>query len=473
MWDFKKFEKGNTAVIDDYGTCLTYAELHCACQELSDTIGQRCLVFCLCTNELGSLIGYAGFLNNGIVPALLKDNLDEELLCPLLEKYRPAFVWAPERSAGKGVLAGFGITYCAYGYVLLKTPYGNTVTLYKDLALLLTTSGSTGSPKFVRQSYTNIRANMNSIEEYLQLDSSERPITTLPMHYTYGLSVINTHLDVGAAILLTDKAMTRREFWSFFRKYGATSFGGVPYTYEMLKRLRFFRMELPTLRTMTQAGGKLQPELHREFAEYAAKECRRFIVMYGQCEATARMGYLPPEHSLRKSGSMGIPIPGGRFELIDEKGCVLDGPEKTGELVYYGGNVTLGYADSSEDLSKGDERGGRLETGDLARRDADGFYYIVGRKKRFLKIFGNRINLDDAERMLKSAFSDVNLACGGVDNLLYIFAEKADILPQLKEYLCAKTGLHPSAFRTVQLEAIPHNESGKTIYRELAKYYEP
>jgi len=291
------------------------------------------------------------------------------------------------------------------------------------------------------------------------------------MNYTYGLSIINTHLDAGAAILLTDKAMAQRDFWRFFREYGATSFGGVPYTYEMLKRLRFFRMELPTLRTMTQAGGKLLPELHREFAEYAASRGKRFIVMYGQCEATARMGYLPPERSLEKAGSMGIPIPGGRFELIDEDGKAFNEPERTGELVYYGANVTPGYAVSGNDLSKGDEHGGRLETGDMARRDADGFYYIVGRKKRFLKIFGNRVNLDDAERMLKSAFPYTDLACGGVDELLYIFADHRDVLSQMKGYLCAKTGLHSSAFRTIYLETIPHNESGKIAYGELIKYY--
>lgn len=470
MWDFEQYAD-NTAVLNDRGEQLTYTELQRGCQELCGAVGERCLVFCLCANELGSLLGYAAFLNGGMVPAMLKENLDEELLSPLLWDYRPTFVWAPERRAGEGVLVGFACLYRACGYVLLKTPYGNTTALHKDLALLLTTSGSTGSPKFVRQSYANIRANTDSIVEYLRLDASERPITTLPMNYTYGLSILNTHLDVGAAILLTDKTLAQREFWNFFREYGATSFGGVPYTYEMLKRLRFFRMELPMLRTMTQAGGRLQPELHREFAEYAARTGRRFVVMYGQCEATARMGYLPPERSLEKVGSMGIPIPGGRFELTDRDGRTFDEPERTGELVYCGANVTLGYASSGDDLSKGDERGGRLETGDLARRDADGFYYIVGRKKRFLKIFGNRVNLDDAERILKGAFPGVNLACGGVDNLLYIFADRAEILPQIKKYLCGKTGLHSSAFRTMYLEVIPQNESGKTVYRELEKYY--
>ena len=210
------------------------------------------------------------------------------------------------------------------------------------LSLIHISSGSTGSPKFVRQSYKNIEVNTRQIAEYLELDQEERAITTLPMNYTYGLSIINSHLLVGAEILLTDKTMMERGFWSFMKEQKATSFGGVPYTYEMLDKLRFFRMDLPDLKTMTQAGGKLIPELHKKFAEYAAEKGKRFIVMYGQCEATARMGYLPADKAVEKCGSMGIAIPGGVFHLIDVNGEAVTEPHVTGELVYEGENVTLG-----------------------------------------------------------------------------------------------------------------------------------
>ena len=257
--------------------------------------------------------------------------------------------------------------------------------MYEELGLLLTTSGSTGSPKLVRQSYTNIQENAKSIAEYLKIDETERPITTLPMNYTYGLSIINSHILKGAAILVTQHTLMEREFWKFFRESEATSFGGVPYTYEILKKLRFFNMELPSLRYMTQAGGKLSPQLHKEFAEYAESHQKQFIVMYGQCEATARMAYLPAEKALEKYGSMGIAIPGGRLELIDVNGKFIEKPDEVGELVYYGPNVTLGYAQEAGDLKKADERNGRLETGDMAKRDNDGFYYIVGRKKEIFE----------------------------------------------------------------------------------------
>ena len=168
---------------------------------------------------------------------------------------------------------------------------------------------------------------------------------------------------------------------------------------------------------------------------------------------------------------MGIPVPGGRFELIDEKGEAVTEPDTTGELVYYGDNVTLGYAECREDLAKGDERKGRLETGDMARFDADGFYYIVGRKKRFLKIFGNRVNLDEIDRMVKMQFDDMDCASAGVDDALYIFVTDESVVSDVENYVADKTGFAARAINVVVLPQIPKNDSGKVLYKELAKYY--
>jgi len=477
MWDLLKYHD-NIAVVDDSGNKVSYSELDRVGKELCSTISEnngdgtaRCLVFSMCSNTLGSITGYISFLNGKIVPIMLKHDLDEEMLENLYYDYEPAYIWVADEGLKRPLFREMVSAYRAYGYNLLKTPFGKKTGLYPELALLLTTSGSTGSPKLVRQSYANIRANTDSIKTYLKLDSSERPITMLPMNYTYGISIINTHIDVGASILLTDKGIMQRDFWSFFRENGATSIAGVPYTYEMLKRLRFFSMNIPSLKTMTQAGGKLLPELHKEFAQYAKDTDRKFVVMYGACEATARMGWLPPEKSLEKQGSMGVAIPGGNFELIDIDGCVFDEPDKVGELVYYGENVTLGYAEKASDLIKGDEREGSYITGDMAQKDADGFYYIVGRKKRFLKIFGNRVNLDDCERLLKNAFDETDIACSGIDDKLYIFGTEGVDLGKMEKFLSEKTGLNTAAFVTIKLEEIPHNESGKIAYREFEKYF--
>lgn len=467
MWKFDRFADA-AAVADEFGASLSYAELAREAEALCGSAEGRCLVIQLCENTLGSFLGYAAFLEHGIVPAMLAADIDLELFSSLYQAYAPKFLWAPERFAWENCVP----VYSRFGYHLLKTPFGDATPLHPDLALLLTTSGSTGSPKFVRQSYRNLRANTDSIVEYLALTPDEKPITTLPMNYTYGLSILGTHLDVGATLLLTDKGIAQKEFWAFFKQEGATSFGGVPYTFEMLDRMRFTRMDLPSLRSMNQAGGKLLPALHGKFATWCEETGRQFIIMYGQCEASPRMGYLPPEKSLEKAGAMGIAIPGGRFELIGVDGSAVTAPYVTGELRYHGENVAMGYAESAADLAKGDEWHGVLDTGDMAQMDEDGYFTIVGRKKRFLKLFGNRVNLDETERLLKAAFPDVECACGGVDDHLYLFATKEESLPGMRAFLAEKTGLNPSAFVAKALLSIPKSDSGKTLYKELEKHYD-
>lgn len=468
MWQLEKY-RSNIAVINEEGNSYSYASLENECDKLIDNITPgRCLTFNLCSNEIGSLIGYVAFINNRIVPLLLDSNLDRTLLELLIEAYKPDYLWLPSSMSEE---FNYKNIYSSYNYTLLKTPYTGEYPLFEDLALLLTTSGSTGSPKLVRQSYENIRANTESIVEYLELDESERPITTLPMSYTYGLSIINSHLYVGGSIILTQKSLMQKEFWQQFKDYEATSFGGVPYIYEILDKLRFFRMNLPSLRTMTQAGGKLSPELHKKFAGYAQETGKKFVVMYGQTEATARMSYLPYDKSLAKYGSMGVAIPGGNFSLIDIDGKEITEPRVTGELVYKGANVTLGYAECGADLIKGDERGGILFTGDMAKRDDDGYYYIVGRQKRFLKIYGNRVNLDEIERMINANFADTECACTGVDDAMYVFVTDKSIIDDVLKFVAKKTGLNHVAFKIKYIDAIPKNESGKTLYAALERYY--
>lgn len=464
IWNLDAYAD-RTALLEDTGAQMTYGQLNTEAKALAEKIGHRCLVFSLCRNTIGSVLGYTAFLNGGIVPVMVSSHLDEALLANLLETYRPEYLWVPADRAE--AFPGMRQAYGAHGYLLLETGYGTPYPMYGELALLMTTSGSTGSPKLVRQSYENVLENARAIAEYLELDETERPISTLPMNYVYGLSIINSHFLCGATLLLTDKGLMQKEFWAFFREAGATSFGGVPYTYEMLDKLRFTRMNLPSLRTVTQAGGKITPELHEKFAAWAAQAGKRFVVMYGAAEATSRMGWLPPEKAVEKKGSMGIPIPGGKFTLIGADGQEITEPRTTGELVYEGKNVTLGYAERGEDLILGDERHGRLETGDMAQFDGDGYYYIVGRKKRFLKIYGNRVNLDEIDRMIREEFH-IETASAGKDDHLTIFVTEAAAAEPVREFVIARTKLNPAAFRVRVIERIPKNEAGKTLYNELA-----
>lgn len=455
------------ALVTSDGQRITYAELNGRIRETAELLEARRVCFCLCENGIQSVVNYLSCLNAGVVPLLLSKEIDRGLLDNLIRTYRPEYLFVKENREKEA--EGYEPVRRTDGYVLLQANEPDCSPVADDLALLLTTSGSTGSPKLVRQSYRNIQSNAEAIAEYLHLDRNQRPVTTLPMNYTYGLSILNSHLLVGATILLTDLPMNMKGFWKFMKNGRATSFGGVPFTYEMLKKVRIFKMDLPDLEYMTQAGGKLRPELHREFAEWAENTGKKFIVMYGQTEATARMAYLPPEKSLEKVGSMGIAIPGGSFSLLDAEGNTITDDETVGELVYEGPNVTMGYSECRADLGKDDERGGRLVTGDMAKRDADGYYTIVGRKKRFLKVFGNRVNLDELERIIAGSFPGLECAAAGRDDLVRLFVTDPSRQEEVRGRAAAVTHLSESAFSVAYLETIPKNDSGKVLYKDLPK----
>lgn len=450
-------------VITDRGEALSYEELRAKMRAFAQHVPERSLLFLMCNNEIGSLIGYLSSLEYKIVPVMIDATKDEGLVKHLFDVYHPNYIWMP-KSRAQILDTNSSPEYEAFNYALYKY-CEDDARLNNNLALLLTTSGSTGSPKLVRLSYENVWANADSIAEYLNINEEERPITSLPMYYSYGLSVINSHYRRNATLLLTDKPVIQKEFWAFCKEKKATSISGVPFTYEMLRRLRIFKMDLPYLKTMTQAGGKLNAKLALEYIENSEAAGKRFIVMYGQTEATARMSYLPLDKAKEKYASIGIAIPGGRFAIMDSQNREINVPDVDGELIYYGKNVSMGYAESRDDLQKGDENKGCLHTGDVAQRDSEGFYYITGRLKRFLKIYGNRVNLDATEQILKAVTLDV--ACVGVDDKLTAFITDGTKTDEIKQLLMQKTGINARAFEIRVIAEIPSKSSGKIDYQAL------
>jgi acyl-coenzyme A synthetase/AMP-(fatty) acid ligase len=266
---------------------------------------------------------------------------------------------------------------------------------------------------------------------------------------------------------MTNESIIKKEFWDLVQAECITSLVGVPYTYEMLTKLGFFRMNLPALRYMTQAGGKLGHEYILKFAEFSREKNFDFYVMYGQTEATARITYLPPEYNISKCKSMGISIPGGKLWLIDDEGNTIDEPHKGGELVYRGPNVMMGYAENKEDLSRGDELKSVLKTNDLSYFDEDGCFYISGRKSRFLKMLGHRVNLVELENHLRNMGYDC--ACGGQDDLLRIANTDETVSEEIKKTVVEKYGFQPSLVEIFTVEEIIKNSSGKIQYKEIFK----
>jgi acyl-CoA synthetase (AMP-forming)/AMP-acid ligase II len=451
----------HVALITGDGACVTYREMLAAADHVAASVEQRRLAFLVCRNDLESVVGYVGLLRAGAAVALVRDSLDDELFARLLDDYRPEYIFGPPR---RRFPAGYSTT-ATYGGHCLATGATAEHAIHEELALLMSTSGTTGTPKMVRQSFRNIESNALAIASYLEIDSSHRAITTMPMSYSYGLSILNSHLLAGASVVLNESSVVDRRFWDLARSSETTSFGGVPYMYATLKKLNFAKMELPALKYITQAGGKLDPDLALELAELCAARGIRFYVMYGQTEATARIAYLPWTHARLKPSSIGLPIPGGRLRLEDDDGSPIEAGGVPGELVYEGANVSLGYSCRRADLAKGDENRGVLRTGDIAVRDADGFYYIVGRKARFLKLFGSRVSLDDIEQWLGDA--GYECACAGTDDCLRVYVARLHHPEFIRDFIARRTGINRVAISVVSVDDIPLNDSGKIRYAAL------
>ncbi|MFG6495727.1 AMP-binding protein [Fictibacillus sp. UD] len=462
MNSFKKMEQFGNRIAVYADREYSYSEMVEISDAICGDVGERTLVFCLCSNNKESLFGYVGFIRGGVVPVLLDASIHMDRLRRLIHLYKPAYIWAS--SENQDLLKTMDRSFVYGDYTLYKCPTNFQHNLHEHLALLLTTSGSTGSPKFVRLSYENIYENAKSIAKYLDINENEKPITTLPMNYSYGLSIINSHFICGATVVVTGESIMSKEFWNLCKEQQVTTFGGVPFVYEMLDRLKFEELSLPSLKKLTQAGGKLSETLSRKFADVCNQKGIQFFTMYGQTEATARMTYLPYEKNYEKAGSIGIAIPGGELILQDDKGNNITAPHLIGELIYKGPNVSLGYAESLFDLSKKDENHGVLRTGDMAYFDEDGYFFISGRIKRMIKVYGNRISLDDVEAFLHE--HGHNCICAGTDDQMYIYTLRDDYV-QIKKIVKEKLNL--KGFKIMRIEEIPRNHFGKILYSNLPK----
>ncbi|QCR31516.1 AMP-binding protein [Lysinibacillus sp. SGAir0095] len=423
----------------------TYKELNDMVQQFNFSSDDKKLVLLLCKNTIEILSAYLSALNHQHAVMLMSADTNPELLKSIVNEYKPYWIVGTYPFDG----------YCQNGLIQERVSPSN-IFIHKDLAILLSTSGTTGSQKFVRLSYENLQSNAEAIVEYLNIDENERAIMNLPMSYSYGLSIINSHLQAKASILLTEESVMSKTFWQFIQEQQATSLAGVPFTYQMLQRIGFLKMNLPHLKTLTQAGGRLKEKLVKLFAQYAKEQNKRFFVMYGQTEASPRMSYIPSERVLEKAGSIGIAIPGGDLSIDSQ----------TGELIYKGPNVMMGYAKCLEDLEKGDEMNGILHTGDTATLDQDDYFIITGRMKRFIKLFGLRINLDEVEKKLESEVH-TSIACTGNDDKLIIAIENDEYVTKVKASVEQYYKLHKTAYKVIVLEVIPRFESGKVDYVTL------
>ena len=458
------------AVIENNYNKISYSKLIKNSDFISSYIKNRSLILILANNQSECLSGYVGFLRNNHVVMFIDNDISEINLNILINNYDPDFFFI-EKSNKFLFKKNFNIILELKKYVLIKNDHSVKKKIHKDLSMLLATSGSTGNPKFVRISKKNILLNTISISNFLKINESHKTITTLPMNYTYGLSIINTHLYSGAKIVLTDEKIVNKTFWELLRNTKVTSFGGVPFIYEVLNKLKFEKLNLKHVKFFTQAGGKLNNDLIIKFAEYCKKNKKKFYIMYGQTEATARMSFLPFKYIVKKIGSIGKPIKNCKFKIVDKKNNIINTNDEIGNLWFYGNNVSMGYANNYKDLEKSDCNNGLLRTGDLASKDKDGFYYIQGRDNRYAKLYGKRINLDDVENELRNK-GFIN-ACIEKNEILYVYIEfnQSAFNDKLKEKILTIIihflKINKNIIKIKFINKLPINNYGKTMYKKL------
>ena len=432
LLNLDKIDPQRIAILDSEGGRATYGDIISRANAIREEVQERTFCILPVENKAADALEVMAMLaSERLVPLIVNKKTDEALMAHL------------------------------------QNTYGQVGTaIHPQLSHLLPTSGSTGSPKLVRHCYDNIEAAGLNISTFFELKPTDRPLMVLPLYYTMGLSMLFSHLRVGATVLLTGRNMTDPVFWKFIKEEQATSFTGVPYSFQILNLMRFFRMDLPHLELLTQGGGKMEHGLNLQFAQYCRDNGKRWIATYGQSECTARMAWLPAKWAIEKAGSIGIAVPNGELSLIDSEGNAITTPHTEGEMCYRGKNVTMGYATCAEDMLKGDERHGYIRTGDLAYFDEDGCYYIVGRMGRFLKLFGMRVGLDECEQIIASD-CQTESACVGTDEKMIVYITDESKTQAVKDALVEKTHIVATSFEIRVIPEIPKNEAGKKLYAKL------
>jgi len=459
-----------TALVLPNRTPISYAQIPsltdawCRALEHPD----KSLVVCFARQNLATVLCYLTVLRLGHAIAPLDARLDPSDRNRFLAAYQPDLVVCcpGERVAMKGPPPGYRHVTGLDGAEVWALTTAVDGALHRDLALVLSTSGSTGSPKAARLSYASLGSNSRAISESLGVTDAERGITALPLHFAYGLLMLSSHLFSGASVAISTERPASRAFWRYFNESRCTNFPGVASTYDALWRMLPDLDLVPTLRVMTQGGSRLRDERVLGYAALMERRKGHFFVTYGQTEATGRIASLDVTQLPERIGSVGKVIPRGRLVIRNNSLSLPD--RKIGDIIYSGPNVMMGYADSRADLSKGDMTGGTLHTGDIGYLDT-GFLYLTGRRQRIVKILGLRLSLEDVERL----FEDVGVAAAidrGDRGILLLTEEPPGGFEKVRPLVAAKLGIPASLLAIRRVRRIPRTTTGKIDYARLSRY---
>lgn len=413
---------------------------------------EKGLIFLYNDNQLPSVEVLLNFYGTAHAIAVLGQKLHPEFKERLEAEYRPKYIFDPSREEVEGYeLKEFSETV----KIFAKKDYQPEVVIHPEIKILLSTSGTTGVPKLVKLSDENLYQNAISILQYMPIQGTDVVPLNVPINFVYGFSIFTTNCMQAGRIVCTDKDIMQKAFWDEMEEYGYSTLGGVPYLYENLNRIGFFRKDSASLRYMTHTGGVINAELRKTIFNYCHEFEKQFFAQYGQTEAGGRMAYLTTDGLLEEETSIGTPVHGGSFEIDSE----------TDELLFLHSSISGGYANKLEDLATY-EQPKLLRTGDTARKGQNGLYYITGRIKRIMKLFGIRLNLDEVEFILKNELEGNTFVClNANDKKIIVLYDNKDIDPQIiTETIKNKLRINPQYVRTEHIESFPLSQNGKINY---------
>ena len=422
--------KKKVIIVDENQKNISKGEFDKKIKTISNFFYDYSVIVIIADNCSDFIAGYLAALNRkNTITILLDKSFSLNYIEKVISLYKPNIVFSPlNLSFSKLKILSF---FNLKNYKILNTNFNLRKNLNFSNFLLLSTSGTTESPKFVRLSKKNIEDNTIKIIKYLKIKKNQTTITTMPAGYSYGLSILNSHLKAKSKIVLNNNSIIEKSFWEKMKKFKVNSFGGVPEFYEFLRKLNFEKYVNKNMKYLTQAGGKLNEKDLEYFGKICKKNKIKFYVMYGQTEASPRISFLEWKFFFKNMNSIGKPLKGYKLKIFN-RGKEIKRPNKNGELVLFGKNVCLGYANNFSDLKRGDENKNILRTGDLGFKDKNNFFYITGRLKKIVKIFGKRYDLNIIESFVKEKGYKIN--CHLIDKKLNIQVEnvsQADTITKL------------------------------------------
>lgn len=445
-------------------TNITYQEILDLSLKQKKILSKKPFLFIIATNSFYPIITYISSILNNHKLILVDSKMNFDELIKLIRVYKPSHIVSPEHYKNKSQFQKFKVLDLAFNYVILKTNYLDQ-KINNKISILLPTSGSMGSPKFAMLSNKNIKRNADDIIKYLDINLNDRAITSMPFSYSYMLSILNTHLEKGASVYISENSIMQREFWTNLKRNKITSLSGIPYMYNFFLKLGLNKIYCKSLKTFTQAGGNLDKKSKERIINFCKSKKMKFIVMYGQTEASPRISYLDWKYALKKNGSIGKNIKSTKMWIENENGKKINKSGMIGEIIFKGDNVFIGYAYNREDLKKKNYKKKILKTGDLGYFDKDGFFYITGRSKRIAKVFGVRIALEELERKMKKHGHVV--VCKNIANKIKIYYEKKYKKNSIIKLANHFTGQNKNIFECNVIDKIPRTSFGKIDYSKL------